>query len=312
MDYSHNSSKNENKTMRHGQIYTFYPEFNQKNGKLNEPNNNHTNNEVNNINYFNNNSIKHNYNSNILIQRKNKNKYKNINIKNFYFFNGNNTCRRRTDNNGIFEEYIIDYKDGLNLNNFGKNNNLYKYNNCSLQNWRNKNKINNTDSHINTTSSIDGNNEKGLSQIHNNKTYKTYEHFYKVNSRGKKTKLNIGTPYKKIIVNDYSCNNSSKGKISNNISNDTNNNFKYNYKISKTQRNNTSDKSLDKYFGSSSFSFLYLRFLTISYAIIMLSIGDRFKLFIKSDSSFIFSAVLYAFSNVTILSFPSNFTYIFL
>ena len=241
MDYSHNSSKNENKTMRHGQIYTFYPEFNQKNGKLNEPNNNHTNNEVNNINYFNNNSIKHNYNSNILIQRKNKNKYKNINIKNFYFFNGNNTCRRRTDNNGIFEEYIIDYKDGLNLNNFGKNNNLYKYNNCSLQNWRNKNKINNTDSHINTTSSIDGNNEKGLSQIHNNKTYKTYEHFYKVNSRGKKTKLNIGTPYKKIIVNDYSCNNSSKGKISNNISNDTNNNFKYNYKISKTQRNNTSD-----------------------------------------------------------------------
>ena len=241
MDYSHNSSKNENKTMRHGQIYTFYPEFNQKNGKLNEPNNNHTNNEVNNINYFNNNSIKHNYNSNILIQRKNKNKYKNINIKNFYFFNGNNTCRRRTDNNGKFEEYIIDYKDGLNLNNFGKNNNLYKYNNCSLQNWRNKNKINNTDSHINTTSSIDGNNEKGLSQIHNNKTYKTYEHFYKVNSRGKKTKLNIGTPYKKIIVNDYSCNNSSKGKISNNISNDTNNNFKYNYKISKTQRNNTSD-----------------------------------------------------------------------
>ena len=240
MDYSHNSSKNENKTMRHGQIYTFYPEFNQKNGKLNEPNNNHTNNEVNNINYFNNNSIKHNYNSNILIQRKNKNKYKNINIKNFYFFNGNNTCRRRTDNNGIFEEYIIDYKDGLNLNNFGKNNNLYKYNNCSLQNWRNKNKINNTDSHINTTSSNDGNNEKGLSQIHNNKTYKTYEHFYKVNSRGKKTKLNIGTPYKKIIVNDYSCNNSSKGKISNNISNDTNNNFKYNYKISKTQRNNTS------------------------------------------------------------------------
>jgi hypothetical protein len=241
MDYSHKSSTNENKTMRHGQIYTFYPEFNQKNGKLNESNNNHTNNEVNNINYFNNNSIKHNYNSNILIQRKNKNKYKNINIKNFYFFNGNNTCRRRTDNNGIFEEYIIDYKDGLNLNNFGKNNNLYKYNNCSLQNWRNKNKINNTDSHINTTSSIDGNNEKGLSQIHNNKTYKTYEHFYKVNSRGKKTKLNIGTPYKKIIVNDYSCNNSSKGKISNNISNDTNNNFKYNYKISKTQRNNTSD-----------------------------------------------------------------------
>ena len=241
MDYSHKSSTNENKTMRHGQIYTFYPEFNQKNGKLNEPNNNHTNNEVNNINYFNNNSIKHNYNSNILIQRKNKNKYKNINIKNFYFFNGNNTCRRRTDNNGKFEEYIIDYKDGLNLNNFGKNNNLYKYNNCSLQNWRNKNKINNTDSHINTTSSIDGNNEKGLSQIHNNKTYKTYEHFYKVNSRGKKTKLNIGTPYKKIIVNDYSCNNSSKGKISNNISNDTNNNFKYNYKISKTQRNNTSD-----------------------------------------------------------------------
>ena len=44
---------------------------------------------------------------------------------------------------------------------------------------------------------------------------------------------------KKIIVNDYSCNNTSKGKISNNISNNTNNNFKYNYKISKTQRNIT-------------------------------------------------------------------------
>lgn len=244
MDYSHNSCTNENNTMRHGQIHSFYPEFNQKNSakyvKLNEPYNNHTNNEVNNINYFNNNSIKHNYNSNILIQRKNKNKYKNINIKNFYFFNGNNTCRKRTDNNGIYEEYIIDYKEGLNLNNFGKNNNLYKYNNCSLQNWRNKNKINNTDNPINTNSTNDGINEKELSQEHNNKTYKTYEHFYKVNSKGKKTKLSIDTPYKKIIVNDYSCNNSSKGKISNNIDNGTNNNFKYNYKISKTQRNNTS------------------------------------------------------------------------
>jgi len=244
MDNSQNSCKNENNDMKPGKIYTFYPEFTQKNSakyvKLNKPCNNHTNNELNNINYFNNNSIKHNYNSNIVIQKKNKNKFKNINIKNFYFFNGNNTCRRRIDNNRIFEEYIIDYKEGLNLKNFGKNNNLYKYNNCSLQNWRNKNKFNNTDNHINTTSSNDGNNEKELSQIYNNKTYKTYEHFYKVNPKGKKTKLNFGTPYKKIIVNDYSCNNTSKGKISNNINN-ISNSFKYNDKISKTQRNNTSD-----------------------------------------------------------------------
>ena len=240
-------------------IYTYYPKFNQKNinfesnqHKLKENNNkyiylddpydnnrsndlNHPN-KINNCNVYNNNSIKYNYNNNIIFKKRNRNQFENINIKNYYFFNSS-----RDEN--TYDEYIIDYKAGLNNNFYKKKVNLNKiYNNLSLQNWRNKN-LENESNRIYNKSTITGNNNNIINNKEINKN-NTYDGFYHLNnSKGKKKKMNMEAPYKRrIIINDYNFNYNSSIEHNDNVSINHINRAKHSL-ISKKilKRNNTSD-----------------------------------------------------------------------
>ena len=237
--------------------YTYYPKFNQKNmnfernqHKIKENNakyiylddpyekNNRSNdlnhpNKINNCNVYNNNSIKCNYNNNIIFKKRNRNQFENINIKNYYFFNSS-----REDN--TYDEYIIDYKAGLNNNFFRKKINLNKaYNNLSLQNWRNKNSANDSN-RVYNKSTINEKSDIINKEINKNNTYDDFYHLN--NSKGKKKKMNMEAPYKRrIIINDnnFICNNN---EHNDNASINNINRAKHsliNKKILK--RNNTSD-----------------------------------------------------------------------
>ena len=239
-------------------IYTYYPKFNQKNinfesnhHRIKENNNkyiylddpydnnrsndlNHPN-KVNNCNIYSNNSIKYNYNNNIIFKKRNRNQYENINIKNYYFFNSS-----REEN--TYDEYIIDYKAGLNNNFYKKKLNLNKiYNNLSLQNWRNKNLENETNRIYNKSTLNENNNNIIHKEINKNSTY---DGFYHVNnSKGKKKKMNMEAPYKRrIIINDYNFNCNSSNEHNDNVSKNIVNRAKHSL-ISKKilKRNNTSD-----------------------------------------------------------------------
>ena len=239
-------------------IYTYYPKFNQKNinfesnqHKIKENNNkyiylddpydnnrsNHLNhpNKINNCNFYNTNSIKYNYNNNIVFKKRKRNQYENINIKNYYFFNSS-----REEN--TYDEYIIDYKAGLNNNFYRKKVNLNKiYNNLSLQNWRNKNSENESNRIYNKLT-INGNNNNIINKdINKNNTYDGFYHLN--NSKGKKKKMNMEAPYKRrIIINDYNFNCNSSNEHNDNASINHINRAKHSL-ISKKilKRNNTSD-----------------------------------------------------------------------
>jgi len=239
-------------------IYTYYPKFNQKNinfesnhHRIKENNNkyiylddpydnnrsndlNHPN-KINNCNAYNSNSIKYNYNNNIIFKKRNRNQYENINIKNYYFFNSS-----REEN--TYDEYIIDYKACLNNNFYKKKVNLNKiYNNLSLQNWRNKNLENETNRIYNKSTLNENNNNIIHKEINKNSTY---DGFYHVNnSKGKKKKMNMEAPYKRrIIINDYNFNCNSSNEHNDNVSINNVNRAKHSL-ISKKilKRNNTSD-----------------------------------------------------------------------
>ena len=227
--------KNNESSDQDNNYILLYPPFN------NDINFKNKKNEIQNYNVYNDNSIRNNYSNNFLINRKERNKYGKINIKNYYFFN--------TSDNEIFDEYIIDYKSGLNQKDYSKKGKLSMYN-LSLQNWRNNKSINKPNTIYNkvtfnfpsknkTIINYNNSQECEISKKEINKN-NTYDYFYINNSKDKKTKINMDAPYKKRIINEYNCKDS-KEASSNRI---------YKNKNSKnsniTQRNNTSDNNIIK------------------------------------------------------------------
>ena len=219
-------SINEGKIKKQQKIYTFYPEFRQSinynpnvnNKRINNKNisinQNLLNKSCKNIslqndksNYidklFNNTKIKYNdenknynnyynisnmgsniYNENEMIKKKNNNKFQNINIKSY-----NNNFN--INNDGIYDEYIIDYKAGLNMDNFTKRKILNKAYNKEIPNNYDKNDI------------------KEITQYQNklNKN-NTCNSFYDWNNTiiDKPNRKSVNAPYKKKIINEYAFN----------------------------------------------------------------------------------------------------------
>ena len=233
-------STNEDKIKKQQKIYTFYPEFkqaisynpytnkNQINNNILKNNNlqnksyknislqndksiyiqrNLNNTKINynneNINYYNTNNMCSNFNNQKGIIKKDNFKYRNINIKNYNNFNINN--------DDIYDEYIIDYKAGLNMYNFRKRKMLNISNDISFQNWQ-KNKINNNPNKSYNKEGInnyDKNNIKEVTQYQSkiNKN-NTINYFYNLNNTKieKPKRKSVNVPYKKRIINEYAFN----------------------------------------------------------------------------------------------------------
>ena len=266
--------------------YTYYPEFIQKNNNLtqnvkgyDESYNEFVSisqrpiNKRNKENYFDNNNLiyieepysnnygidnkynlfqsnnifdENDYDEKILIKKKKYNTIRNINLKNYNSFH--------TKNNDIFDEYIIDYKAGLNRDNNKTNKNLSINDDIYFQKLKNKSIINNTNKTYNKsiimTNELNkkNNNLKEINQ-YNSKIYKNFTCNYFYNMKDSKDKIRkkyLDAPYKKRIINNYTynefkenmkninnfCDNLySKNKNKFLINNTINNNIKSNIKI---------------------------------------------------------------------------------
>jgi hypothetical protein len=155
------------------------------------------------FNLNNSNLYKYNYNEELFENRKKADniwcKNINLNLKSYHPINK-------------YDEYIINYKDGLNrdLDDFMPNNyyNINDYNDYLLQNLKNKRIINNSNQIYNKATAkndkLNGtNNSINLyknSNINNNN--KTFESFYN-GKFSKDNKNNINGPYKKRVIQDY-------------------------------------------------------------------------------------------------------------
>ena len=188
-----------------------------------------------------------NYNSNdfyknvndekILIKRKDYNKNRNLNIKNYSFINNYN--------DDIYEEYIIDYKAGLNHYDLRTKKIMNNNNDISFQNNKKINdNPNKTYNKVFNYNKYKNNNLNEITQYKNmiNKN-NTYDYFYKLKtSKNKQINKYLNIPYKKRIVNDYISNDSKKNTKNNiNINQkllNNNNIFVNNIKIHKIINNN--------------------------------------------------------------------------
>ena len=143
--------------------------------------------------------IENNYNEELYRKKKSYNRYKNINLKNYNPFN--------ISANDMFDEYIIDYKAGLNRDGFMQKFNQNNYNNLTNQNWKNKG-INNNQNQVYNKITVKSDKTNNSNDLYKNSTKinknNTYDGFYiKKFSKEKKSKNNINVPYRKRIVHDF-------------------------------------------------------------------------------------------------------------
>ena len=188
------------------------------------------------INLNNTNIYNHNSNEELYEKRKNNfNKYKNINL-NF----------KRYSPKHMYDEFIIDYEEGLNrdLDDYMINNYKYKdnFNDYTLKNVKNKRMVNN---HTQIYNKVAIKNDK-LNTINNsndlckknNISYKnmTYDSFYNINNP-KENKNNINGPYKKRIAQDYNLNDLKDNYKNNNNNSKSKKIFIQNYTILPDNKN---------------------------------------------------------------------------
>ena len=187
-------------------------------------------------NYKNKNFSLNPYEKNVIIKKNSYNRFRNINMKSYNSENVNNE--------DIYEEYIIDYKEGLNHGNFRKRKNISTYNDKTMENHNDKNKKLNVNHNrtyynglINNLENKNNLNEvtKYKKQINKNNTC---NYFYNVdNTKINQIKKFLNVPYKKRIVNDYTFNDFKENNKN------INNNIKYSKNKNKylTCNNNTSE-----------------------------------------------------------------------